>query len=261
MTYAITQYPTPVLNRADFSNCFGGSTGDLLSLDESGLLRAIETILFPLCLVELLERIDQSVIWKIRTEEYVAKYPLYIDERFVIRTDKSFSKRQRSLPAVSSIIDSLRQQVGERYIWGGNWPSGIPQLLQWYKPSIEKQLLDALTLETWQLKGVDCSGLLYFASNGCTPRNTSQLVEWGKAVCIADKEVDSITNCLTALDLIVWKGHVVIVLDNKTAIESTVGKGVILTPLNERLHKLCQERKPVDLYTSTHPCFVIRRWC
>ncbi|HPE85225.1 MAG TPA: hypothetical protein PLO43_03500, partial [Chlamydiales bacterium] len=80
--------------------------------------------------------------------------------------------------------------------------------------------------------GVDCSGLLYEASYGLTPRNTSELISFG--------EERSLEN-LQPLDLLVWKGHVVIVLDPYHTIESRLGKGVVITPLADRLSEIERE--------------------
>jgi cell wall-associated NlpC family hydrolase len=119
------------------------------------------------------------------------------------------------------------------------------------------------------LAGLDCSGLLYQATGGWTPRNTSQLVSYGQGVPIAGKSTDAIVNVLEPLDLIVWNGHVLIVLDRETVIESRLecGKpgngGVVTTPLRQRLSEIMRTRKPVDQWpagTKGKGIFVVRRW-
>src|SRR5579862_3765222 len=255
--YAIARFPTPVLNSPTFTMCFGR---DCLPLDEQQLLRPIEMVLFPDSKIQLVENIDSSLIWRICTQEHPCSDPLYIDERFVAFVDEHCPERIQDLPSVAIITQRLLDLVGKRYIWGGNWPQGIPQLLQWYKPVVKEENVDALVQDTWQLKGVDCSGLLYFVTNGSTPRNTSELVEWGKPVCIAGKNCDAIIASLLPLDLIVWKGHVIIVLDRPTAIESRMGSGVVISSLKERLQEVFNERKAVDIYTSKESSFVVRRW-
>ncbi len=70
------------------------------------------------------------------------------------------------------------------------------------------------------------------------------------------------------MDLIVWDGHVVIVLDEKTTIESRGrGKnpgGVELVSLEKRLKEIFESRSPVDEYSSSslakNKKFVVRRW-
>ncbi len=258
--FALTRFPTPVLTTPAFDLCFGGEKKDSLPLDEQDLLRPIEMVLFPHSKIELLEKIAGGPIWKIRTQEQLFADPLYIDERFIAKVDSSAPERKYVLPTIREISSHLCELLGARYIWGGNWPQGIPQLFTWYAPLIEKKNLSALMHDTWQLKGVDCSGLLYFVTNGYTPRNTVQLIDFGQKVPIEGKSISEILTSLLPLDIIVWKGHVVIVLNTKSAIESRGGQGVVLSPLEKRLQEIVKERKPVDVYTSEMPSLVIRRW-
>jgi hypothetical protein len=121
----------------------------------------------------------------------------------------------------------------------------------------------------WQLAGVDCSGLLYEATNGFTPRNTFSLVEYGRSVPIAGLDPVKIVERLEPLDLIVWSGHVMIVLDRERLIESRLdsggkGGGVRVRPLREALAELMKGRVPLDDYKAVtanwEKGFVIRRW-
>ena len=110
-------------------------------------------------------------------------------------------------------------------------------------------------------KGVDCSGLIYQATNGSTPRNTSSLIEFGDGLEIKGKSVAEISSMLMPLDLITWNGHVIIVLDENTVIESTPGLGVHKSDLQARLRSVLSERTPVNDWNSTKgKRFVIRRW-
>jgi hypothetical protein len=259
MTFAITRHPTPVLTTAAFKDCFGAEDGSSLPLDEQQLLRPVEMILFTHSKIELLENMNDS-IWKIRTKEYPSKHPLYVDERFLTHVEPSFSERERPALSRKEILDRLNEQVGVRYIWGGNWPLGVPQMLHWYQPLAKCDTLSPLLLDTWQLKGVDCSGLLYFATEGSTPRNTSELVSWGESIEIENKPALAIVKELKPLDLIVWKGHVLIALNSHTLIESKAGAGVITHAAEERLSEILHTRRAVDKYDTSEPCFVIRRF-
>ena len=154
--------------------------------------------------------------------------------------------------------------LGAPYLWGGNC-KGIPEILNLYPPKIEIQSLDRISQYTWALEGMDCSGLLYFATSGFTPRNTSSLIYYGNPVKIEGKDRED-WNLLPG-DLLVWKGHVIIVLNQDTVIESLGGRGVIMTPLHQRLYELhtILKRKPVDTWDSRitlpeNERFVIRRW-
>ena len=123
--------------------------------------------------------------------------------------------------------------------------------------------------ELWQLAGLDCSGLLYEATGGWTPRNTSALVSFGKPVDINGLSADSIAGKIRPLDLIVWQGHLIIVLDHGEVIESRLycdgrKNGVIIKPLKERLHEILSARNPSNSLGAkgnvSKKTFVIRRW-
>jgi len=103
--------------------------------------------------------------------------------------------------------------------------------------------------------------LIYQASNGYTPRNTSSLVSFGKTIPIAGLSPAGIASQLKPLDLIVWKGHVVIALGTETAIESTNPEGVIISDLRTRLSSIMKERTPVNNWKDkSDKSFVARRW-
>ena len=267
--YAVAVLPSPMLNTPDFASVFGGRDGKTLRLDNSGLIREVEFVALPgtvFLIEENLKRGDHS-IYRVTTDEY--PYPVktgyYIDSRFVKTSDNPPSPRSRRLPAKEEVIESLLAARGSRYIWGGNVRGGVPQLLTFYPPATDS--LPATTLEVWQLRGVDCSGLLYEATNGYTPRNTSSLISYGGPVAIRGLDAARIASRLEPLDLIVWSGHVMIVLDPGRVIESRLeakgGNGVVVRPLREALAELIKIRMPLNDYRDTaedKKGFVVRRW-
>jgi hypothetical protein len=90
------------------------------------------------------------------------------------------------------------------------------------------------------------------------------LVDYGTGLDIAGKGCEEIMKLIEPLDLIVWKGHVIIVLDSTRSIQSTFPDGVIIEPLNNTLSELMQNRAPFNHYDDQaseeiNP-FVIRRW-
>jgi hypothetical protein len=131
-------------------------------------------------------------------------------------------------------------------------------------------VLSAETGSRWRLQGLDCSGLLYEATNGVTPRNTSGLTNFGRGVPIAGLSAGAIHSRLEPLDLIVWKGHVIIVLDRERTIESRLGPvpgvrdGVVVRPLGEVLAEVMTGRTPSDRFRDAdgqgEKTFVVRRW-
>jgi len=207
-THLIAKVPTPVLNTPDFANNFGAKN---LPLDEKGLFRPLELIALPGTHFSLKKQISPYIA-EVTTEEYPCS-PLYIDLRFTTPCSSS-SPRKKALPPPARILERLEKSLGLPYIWGGNWGQGIPELQTLYKASTTFQ-------------GVDCSGLLYEATDGFTPRNTSELLQFGE-------EVTSREN-IRPLDLIIWPGHVVIAFDSATTIESLHPQGVIIQPLSKAL--------------------------
>lgn len=261
--FAVAHAPTPLLNTQDFRFSFGGHSGTDIPLDSQRLLRSVEIVAFPGSKFTVIEQVSDHIV-RATTQEYPGQ-DVFVDRRFLKFVGEEPKERARSLPSMPMILNGLESLVGTRYIWGGNWPAGIPSLLEYYPPKVGIAHLDPLLADTWQLKGVDCSGLLYYVSNGVTPRNTSSLVNFGRTVPIAGKQPDEIVHQLNDLDLIVWRGHVVIVYDQERSIESFAGKGVIKQSLQERIEELMQEKKrvPVDEYAATVDIgdrFVVRRW-
>lgn len=262
-TYAIAHAPTPLLNTPDFRASFGGHSGVEIPLDSQQLLRSVESVAFPGSKFTVLEQVSDHIV-RATTREYPGQ-EVFVDRRFLTPVAAEPEERSRSLPSVPGFLAGLERLVGTRYIWGGNWPKGIPMLLEHYPPKIDMAQIDPLLSDTWQLKGVDCSGLLYYVSNGETPRNTSSLLNFGKPISIEGKDPADIVDLLNDLDLIVWRGHVVIVFDQETSIESIPGKGVVKESLYERIEELVRDKKriPVDDYALTADLgdrFVVRRW-
>jgi hypothetical protein len=267
--YGIVRTPAPVLNTAAFRSVFGGNDGRTLKQDRCRQVRELEFIALPGTVVNILEEsIDRTVtVFRVETDDYPmpAGAKLYVDCRFIeLRGDKPLS-RVRKLPPAAEIITALKASIGSPYVWGGNVQGGVAELMGiFYRGDVSVAERQQLTLA-----GLDCSGLLYQATGGWTPRNTSQLVSYGKGLQIAGKKPDEIANLLEPLDLIVWNGHVLIVLDRNTVIESRLecGKkgngGVVTTPLRQRLAEILQTRRPADQWPNSgklRDVFVVRRW-
>jgi hypothetical protein len=272
--YAIAQLPTPVLNTSDFPFVFGNKDGKTLHLDDSGLLREVEFVALPETVFEIEEVIPgtAATIYRVTTEDY--PYPTrngyFVDSRFVNTVNYKPENRPRELPPQKVIVNKLLSAEGSRYIWGGNYRAGIPEILTFYPPNTS---LSQTIKDQWILKGLDCSGLLYEATNGYTPRNTSSLIAYGKTVPIATLNSEQIIQKLKTLDILVWKGHVIIVIDKNRTIESRLDYdtrlkgnqgGVRIRTLNEVLEETLNERVPVNQYLDVveegKKKFVVRRW-
>lgn len=266
--YGVARIPTPVLNTPDFKSVFGGASGKVLKADRCGQVRELEFVALPGSVFTILEktRVGTADIYEVETDEYqpLPNVRLYIDGRFLTLRQEVPSPRRTSLPPREEIVSSLRAAVGNHYVWGGNVRDGVPELEEWFFKGIGAEGRGRLTLA-----GLDCSGLLYHATGGWTPRNTAQLLAYGQGVAISGKSSTDIVAMLQPLDLIVWNGHVVIVLDGKNAIESRLecGKpgngGVMLTNLPQRIGEITRIRQPVNAWPGgekRRDIFVVRRW-
>jgi len=270
--YAVATGPVPVLNTPDFRSVFGGNDGITLAVDRCGQIRALEFIALPGTAFRI-EGICSDFhfpVYRVTSDDY--PYPsstgYYIDSRMVRTMDSAPAPRKRTLPDPETIIARFVSAAGTPYQWGSNLRQGIPEMLSLYPPT-DNELLGKDTQETWTLQGLDCSGLLYEATNGWTPRNTSELVGYGSPLPIAGLDAAGIVQIVQPLDLIVWKGHVMIILDREQLIESrldclgTAG-GVTIRELREALRELLASRMPLNEYETHDPAsspgFVIRRW-
>ncbi len=268
---AVARVATPVFSDPSFPKLFGGKSGKTLQSDRCGQLRSLEFIAPPGSLFTVIGAVPGSAppVWKVTTAEYPypARKGYFVDPRFLIPATAQSPQRLRSLPAEEEILSRLRSSVGAPYVWGGNVRNGIPELLKLYPPATP---LPVAAGAAWSLAGLDCSGLLYEATDGFTPRNTSSLIGYGIPVPLAGKDPRAIVALLKPLDLIVWNGHVMIVLDNGEVIQSRLqcgapgNGGVILQPLLGSLTQLMKVRHGVDLYPpppeKDKKLFVVRRW-
>lgn len=259
--YAVAKEPTPVLNTPDFSAVFGGSNGMTIKTDNQGLIREMEFIALPGTVFELMGEFDHGSykIFKVETKEYEYNTDLYIDSRFVELKKDRPGERFISVPTKEEIYKKLDKWVGNRYCWGGNYNDGIAKLVEFYKPSGD---ISTELKNEWMLTGCDCSGLMYEATNGYIPRNTSKLVSYGEGVEIAGLNAEEIAGKLKPLDMIVWSGHVIYVYDENTSIQSSLSQGgVIKQDLVSTISGLLSNRKAVNDYAgSSGSRFVVRRW-
>jgi hypothetical protein len=271
VSYGVARSVTPVLNSPAFSDIFGGPDGRSLKTDRCGQVRQLEFIALPGTVFRLLGKVPGSAttVYRVETDDYPAPdgISLYVDSRFIELRDERPPARIRTLPTRERIIAALKEAIGSPYVWGGNVPEGVNALIGTLYPAGAP--LDDRAKRLITLAGVDCSGLLYQATGGWTPRNTSHLVSYGIGVAVEGKDAHKIAESLKPLDLVVWGGHVIIVLDRNTAIESRLAcgrpahGGVVTTPLQQRLTELMRSRRPADAWPAKgkqEGIFVVRRW-
>jgi hypothetical protein len=248
MQWIEIQKPCPVLNTPDFTAVFCGKS---LPLNEKGHPYYFEFVALPGMRFHLLQEMTPYIL-QILWPEYDVN-PLYIDRRFAMRCSKA-PEINHSMPSAKALLNHMQRRVGASYVWGGNWADGIPEMLFFYPPT---EKLAPRIEELWTFRGLDCSGLLFEASNGFTPRNTSQLLKCGKPL----KEEN--LSRLLPMDMIIYPGHVLFVRDSKTIIESKSPFGVRICLLAERLKEIQQERIFIRNWTTATDRdlhFTIRRF-
>ncbi|MEA5115619.1 MAG: peptidoglycan endopeptidase [Geobacteraceae bacterium] len=270
--FAVATSFVPVFNTADFQGIFGGRDGKSLDLDRCAQIRSLEFIAMPGTAFRIEAVLENRAypVYRVNTEDYPYRSPkgLYIDGRLVKKTYSLPQRRFPKLPPRETVLRNLISAQGSAYVWGGNRRTGIPEMLELY-PVPPGFVPNRTAMDRWTLTGLDCSGLLYEATDGFTPRNTSSLVRYGDPVPIAGMDAEEITTRIKPLDLIVWNGHVMIALGGDRVIESRLdckGKngGVIIRGLREALRELCGRRVPMNEYAengrNSEKCFVVRRW-
>ncbi|MBI5345998.1 MAG: peptidoglycan endopeptidase [Chlamydiae bacterium] len=257
MPFVKVLFPTPILNTENFEDVFGGLDGSTLALDMKGHLRALEFTALPGMIFKV-EKKCQNFILQVSCLFYPGT--LYIDSRFTnpCNEEMDFLKHGFLEIKEKEILSKIEQMIGLDYCWGSNYSQGIDQMLFLYAP--QKKLDDSM-LKKWTMSGIDCSGILYEATNGYTPRNTSKLVFFGQGVTIENKSPEEIVDLLRPLDLIVWKGHVIVVQNKTFVIESVEEKGVVKTSCLKKLKEIFSQRKGVNEWNDQDfKKFVIRRW-
>ncbi len=275
---ALTRWYTPMFYLEDFPRYFWWGTGGALILDDWQQIDPTETILFPKSVVHVQKILPKNgyTLLEVTSKEYpYDSDPHYIDARLlqVYQVSTPLRKRIIVLPTRTMIINRLRSQVGKPYVWWGNALGWVPYLETLYRP---QHTLDTPMRKKWILDGWDCSGILYWATNGYTPRNTSKLITFGTGLEIAGKSATEIAALVKPLDIIVWKWHNMIVIDQKHILESTVNftgtwlssepNGVRIRWIEEALTELIEVKNRiwVNEYSDSVPegkkKFVIRRW-
>ena len=267
-----------------WKDLIGGEDGKTLFLDNYQQLDPLEIVLKTGDVIEIIEEI-RGGIFKVKIPGFEADFYTpreFIDKnKIIVANDESEipASRKIELPSEAKIIETLRSAAAQKipYIWGGTVREGVKRLLEIFPPSGE---LDDATKAKWTAAGLDCSGLLYEATDGYTPRNTSGLVTFGEAVEVENLSAEQIQDKLEPLDIIVWpNGHVIIVLSKEECIESRLihdidDKGEVINlepsfvkvrPTEEILRELIENpkeekrRKPVNQWTGKGQ-FAVRRW-
>jgi hypothetical protein len=235
------------------SNIWDQLNKNFLEKDHLGLFRPLEMIVLPG--EKMITSVIDRNIMKVLCPDLGHSQPFFALSRFFGSPLQSFDRDEDS--EKKSIIAQLQSYLGLPYVWGGNWV---------LKPSDQK-LIEDLFFDhshrfiknlSYLFSGLDCSGLLYAASKGKVPRNTSELIKFGQSLPIDRLDNRQILELVLPLDILVWKGHVLIFLEKNKLIESRHGYGVVTSIAHERLDEIRQTKTPSSLIKEDS--FVINRW-
>ena len=215
---------TPLFN----NGIFAAITNDYYTLkfDDQFLIRSLETILYPGSKITVLTKgkKNPSHFLQVKVDDYPSDKELFIHEQSALIKNAA----KKIMPSLAAIQKKLRSLEGLPYFWGGTLAT---PLFGKEHPFKTIQALTPFERKCFSFEGLDCSGLLYHVTNGATPRNTSYLMHLG-TVC----------EDLRPLDLLLWQGHVVIVLDENHTIEAREIDGVVIEDLEKRLSEIHKER-------------------
>ncbi len=209
---------TPLFNTSDFIKKLDSSP-----VDHTHHIRILETILFPRRQVEVVKTIDDLSL--VKTKDYYPEKEFYTLSSFL----ELGEQEDKPLPSKETILSDLKSFQKMPYLLGGNCKNLVDLGLKSIDPFIQRHK---------HLYGIDCSGLIYYVTNGHTPRNTSELMHYGTRVL-----------SLQPLDLIVFKGHVLIYLGNDEVIESREKDGVVISNWSEREKEINKEM----VFNRFHP--------
>lgn len=185
----------------------------------------LDTTLLPGSIVEVssyengVATVKCEMTGKVKHKGFVYTFSV---EDFCKKFEKGDVKRKRSpmsLDEIRSVFERcLRESVP--YCWGGNQFGNVS--LQGVTFTSEKKG------EQYECRGFDCSGLLYYFSDGTLPHATGALKDFGKRLFTIEagriwdeaftKEVEKVIADLKDTDFIAIKGHVIVAY-NKGLIE------------------------------------------
>lgn len=222
----------PVFNAPDLDIYYGQRIVESekkyssLKLDEWGQIDEVACHVFPREILSVKERIYNEVLGRdvyrvIGDNQFYQseKTSYYVDSVF-FELDDGENLGRFPLLSKEEVLANLQGFASSNasYIWGGMNSGGCPMIL-------DKYVFDFATdLEMKKAigAGFDCSGLIYSAHrNPSAPRNTSQMVVAGSSIDIEGRSFDEILSMIQPLDIIVWRGHVLIFLkDDGTCVDS-----------------------------------------
>jgi hypothetical protein len=210
---------TPLFNKNTFYKEINYNGG----VDKTFHLRILETVAFPKTTIVKIGEVDG--ILELIFPKYSKTMHLFTFSSFI----QEGEGEEKNIPSKNQILNDLLNFPKIPYLLGGTTPFVIDMM--------SFLTHDVFTNRHRKIFGIDCSGLLYFVTNGYLPRNTSQMWEIGKQV----KDIEP-------LDIILFPGHVIIYLTDGKVIESRQFDGVTISKWEERISQIPKEYKIIRWY-------------
>jgi len=264
--FAVAEGPVPVYS----SQRFQESIGSPLQLTKNRLYLGQLFTAFPGTVFRVRGRVrgPWSLVYRVTTREYPCPATgCWLDARLVTVRRERPPEREVRMPDVKTILSRLEglEKKHLRYCWGCNFPGGVPNNLALYGQ-------DRVTASShiWLMAGGDCSGILYWATDGATPRNTAEMLSYGRGVPVKGLSAAHLAQRLKPLDLVVWQGHVLIVVGGGQILEAINlhkkkrVQRIMRTAAVDRLWDIMRRMRPVNNYyrdpLPVKKKFVVRRW-
>lgn len=205
------------------------------------------TVLLPGSLLDVsdLDKKISKVVWHANTkktfEGYVHNEFL---KNFCEEVPKNTAGNSPSPMPLKEIRTIFQRCIDKRvpYCWGGNWFEAIPLPEDYVFSQCGGKIEKA-----YELRGFDCSGLLYFISNALLPHSTRQLRNCGKILYKIEKNdavsIDDLKEKLAALrlwdsDYIVIEGHVVVWYNGGVIEFRGMDYGCVFTPAEKAAERI-----------------------
>ena len=186
----------------------------------------LDTVLLPGSVIEVLGYKENGMAEVTCEMTEKVKHKGFVYKSFVENCCENFEKedvkRERSPMSLNEIRSVFKRCLCENvpYCWGGNNFEAVP--LRGTTFTSEKKG------EQYECRGFDCSGLLYYISDGTLPHATGSLKDFGRRLFTIEagkiwddaftKEVEKVIADLKDTDFIAIKGHVIVAY-NKGLIE------------------------------------------
>lgn len=197
-----------------------------LKLDEWGQIDEVAGHVFPGEILTVKEKVYNRVlgrdVYKVigDNEFYQSEKTSYYVDGIFFNADEGVNSDRFPLLSKEEVLANLEvfSSSNAPYVWGGMNLDGCPMVLDEYVFDFDTDLEMRKAIGA----GFDCSGMIYSAhKNPNGPRNTSQMVMAGRSIDIEGKSFDEILSIIQPLDIIVWRGHVLIFLrDDGTCVDS-----------------------------------------